>query len=505
VVAALVVAACGGDKKKGDGSGSGTGTGSAEPPPPALQVPPLGVEAVKQFNYPYGDGSREYAKLLKAYKVEPRDWAAVRAAAEATLAKDPHHLDAHWVLGEALAHTGDGAGANQHLLAALAGDWLRWGPGLDQDPQLAQHLATPDGRALLEASAAMGDDLRRRVAASPLVLARRSTFKMPKPGTNYAATRGELYAYDQEAKRYLRLTHTDHQLAGYLRSAGGDEILLAGFDRATLPDPKKHKDDAPLLARSWVETFSLARLEDTSARATVAKARLVSAWYGTGDQVVVATAPADGRWGTGKPTHHVLDRSTGKLTKTTVAAGTGPVIDMTFDQVVVHGPGLTTPPAGLDPALMAKLLTDGGGPITLGEGGAPRLSSFVVSPAKTRIAFATATDPCNAADDAAKPSLYVVDTAGAAIKHVLTAPSRFAATWLGDDLLIYEDGSGGLRLYDPVAGRETGKLSERAGLALSSLSPTPHPLCRQEPIAAEPDDGTDSMPPEEAPASSPAP
>lgn len=503
-VALLIAAAACGSDKKPDGTGTGSGT-AATPPPPTLAVPALGVEAPKRFNYPYDAGAKEYEKLLKVYKATPRDWAAVQAAAEATLQKDAGHLDARWVLGEALAQTDDGAGAAGNLATALAADWLRWGPGLDKDPELAGFLGKPHGQALLALHATVKAQFASTVKASPLVLARRSTFKMPRPGTSFASTRGELYAYDLEGKRFLRLTHTDHQVAAMLRSPGGDELLLAGFDKAELPDPKKSADAPPLLARSWIQSFSLAQLADTSARATVGKARAVTAWYGPGDQIVVATTPAAGRWGLGKPTYFVLDRSTGKLTKTQAEPST-PVLELTFDEVALRGEGQTAPPKGLDPGAMARLMSDGGGPIAAGAG--PTISSFSVAPGQGRIAFATATDPCNDADDAAKPTLYVADGTGAGIKHVLTASSRFAAQWLDDTRVVYEDGSGGLRIYDAAAGREIGKIAGGLGLALRALSPTVAPLCRKEPIVAEPDTGTDGaaggdLPPEEAPVSAP--
>ena len=502
--AAALAAGCGGDKKA-EGSGKGTGTGTAEEPAPTLPVPALGVASPKLFNYPYEAGNKEYEKALKAYKAEPRDWAGVRAAAEATLAKDATHLEARWVLGEALAQAGEAAKAAEQLSGALAADWMRWGPSLAQDPELAGFLDTPHGKALLALNATLKDQFAATVKTAPLVLGRRSTFKMPKPGTNYAATRGELYAYDLEHKRFLRLTHTDHQLAAFVRAPGGDELLLLGFDKAELPDPKKAPDAPPLLAKSWLKTFSLGQLADTSARANVGKARAVTAWYGTGDQVVVGTSVASGRWGLGKQTVLVLDRSTGKLTKTQ-APQPPDHVELTFDEIAARGANVSLPPGDLDPSITAKLMADGGGPIGVGADGKPALASFTMSPGKTRVAFATATDPCNSADDAAKPTLYVADAKTAQIKHVLTAASRFAVTWIDDDRLIYEDGSGGLRLYDAAAMRETAKIAGGPGLALRTLSPTTAPLCRKEPIAAEPDDGTDgeSLPPEESPASNPA-
>lgn len=495
----LALAGCGGDKKADGKGGEGSGSASAQPLP-TIAPRPLGVEAVKDFNFVYGSGAKEYEKALKAYKATPRDWATVRSACEATLAKDAHHLDASWVLGEALAQAGEHGPAVEALATALAGDWLRWGPTLDKDPELSALLATPHGQALLAYNATQKAAFAAKVAAGPLLLARRSTFKMPGTGTNSASTRGELYAYDSEAKRFLRVTHTDHQVAAWVRSPSGGELLLTGFDKVELPDPKNPKtakDAPPLLARSWVTTFSLADLADTSARATIGKARHVHAGYGPGEQIVVVTAPAAGRWGAGPTTTYVVDRGSGKLAKTTGVAIEGTHVEMTFDEVNVVGGGATALPAELAPDLVAKLT-----PIQTGADGLPRLSLALLSPGKTRLAFATATDPCADQDAAAKPTLYVADAKTGAFKHVLTASSRFAAAWVGDDLLVYEDGLGGMRLYDAAAQRETGKIAERAGMALWALSPTTAPLCRKEPIAAEPDDGSD-LPPEEAPASAP--
>ncbi|HUQ02713.1 MAG TPA: hypothetical protein VM261_09475, partial [Kofleriaceae bacterium] len=422
---AMTVAACGGDKKDGTGGGTGTGTATGSAALPAITARPLGVESVKNMNYVYGAAAKEYEKALKAYKATPRDWAAVRAACEETIKKDAHHLDAHWVLGEAIAQSGDNAAAVEELSAALAGDWLRWGPSLEKDPELSALLATPHGKALVELSNKMKADFTAKVAAGPLVLARRSTFKMPGVGTNAGSTRGELYAYDVEGKRFLRVTDTGHELAGWVRSPSGDEILLTGFDKVEMPDPKKVKDAPPLLARSWVTTFSLKDLADTSALANVGKARIVNAGYGPGDQLVVTTAPASGRWGAGTVTTYVVDRGSGKLAKQPGVAIEGAHVEMTFDEVRVVGASATTMPAELSADLVAKLT-----PIQKDASGAPMLSLALLSPGKTRLAFATATDPCADTDDAAKPSIYVADAKTGAFKHVLTASSRFAGAWI---------------------------------------------------------------------------
>lgn len=494
----LVAVGCGGDKKAGGAAGSGgsaAGTGAASVAP--LAVPPLGVDAVKKLNYTYGAAAKEYDKVVAAYKATPRDWAAIKTAAAATLAKDADHLDARWALGEALANTGDAPGAATALVTALAADWLRWGPGLAKDPDLAAFLATPSGKALVDASTALGAAVDKALAEQPLVLARRSGWKLPKPGTGYAATRGELYAYDLEQKRFLRVTHTDHTLAAALRGPSG-ELLLAGFTQAQVADPTKIKGAgrdagaaaAPLLTRSWVSAWNPKDKTVTSAQAAVPKARFVWAGWGPGEQIVIMTATAAGRWAPGVFTSYVVDRATGKLTKSKDAVADGPHVQMTLDDVAIVAPPAW--PEAVAPEVTDKLAAV----VPNDERGNPELSSVALSPGGGRLAFATATDPCKDDDDAAKPSLYVADAKTGAYKHVLTAASRFGVQWLGDDRLLYEDGSGALRIYDAAAGRETGKIGERAGLALRVLPPSAAPLCQSEPPVEDPD-AIDDLPTED--------
>lgn len=494
---ALALAACGGDKQAPAGKGSGSAGGGAPVAAAPLVVPPLGVDAVKRFNYVYGTAQKEYDKVIAAYKATPRDWAAIKAAAQATLAKDADHLDARWALGEALAQTGDPAGAATALVTALAGDWLRWGPGLAADPDLATFLTTPQGKELQAAAAKLGAQVDQLVATAPLVLGRRSGWKTPGPGTSYAATRGELYAYDLDGKRFVRVTHTDHTLAGWLRSPSG-ELLLAGFTQAQVADPAKITGTgraagaaaAPILTRSWVSAWNPADKAVTAAKAAIGKARFVWVGYGGGEQIVVMTATASGRWAPGTFTTYVVDRGTGKLTKSAGATADGVKLVMSLDDVARELP--TGWPAELAPDVADKL----GAAAPGDERGNPRLQSVALSPGGTRLAFGTETDPCAKADGAAKPSLYVADAKTGAYKHVLTAASRFGVQWIDDNRLLYEDGTGGLRIYDAAAGREVGKLSERAGFALGALPPSAAPLCQTEPPVDDPT-AVDDLPTEE--------
>ena len=142
------------------------------------------------------------------------------------------------------------------------------------------------------------------------------------------------------------------------------------------------------------------------------------------------------------------------------------------------------------------------------ESGAATQAALALAPGGARLAFATAVDPC--AKDTA-PSLYVADTRTGALKHLLTARSRFATRWLDPTTLAYEDGEGAIRLWDATTGRQLLELENRPGIALDVLSLAAAPLCKQAPPVVEDATGGDldepPLPPEEGstPVTSPTP
>src|SRR5205823_3688546 len=162
-------------------------------------------------------------------------------------------------------------------------------------------------------------------------------------------------------------THTDHQVAGFVR--GASQIAILGFDK--VDRPKDPPDAPPLVASAWVGAFDPATWQPIGKPAKLGPARELIVGYGTGDQLLVATATA---------------------------------------------------------------------------------------PDDAHVAFATGVDPC--AKDAA-PSLYVADTKTSALKHLLTARSRFQTRWLDAQTLAYEDGDGAIRLWDAATGRESQRLDDR--------------------------------------------
>lgn len=465
-----LVAACG-SKAASPSAKEDAGSASVKPSVAPLAMPVLGVDRPSRMNYLYGDGAAAFGKAVAAYNAKTRDWAAVRTNCEAALAKDPLELDAHWLLATALAQTGEPASAVDHIVAALAADYYRFGASLDT-PDLADFRATPHGQAVVALATKIGDAYGAKVTSGVWVVARRSPFRWPGAlGAQASSTRGELYAFDRESKRYFRLTHTDHEVAGFARAAGGGEVAVLGYDKIDRPKPPTPADAPPTFERAWIAVYDAKTWKPIGKRAALPQARELGIGYAAGDQLVATSAPAAGRWGLGPVTVASVDASGGKLAP---IAGAAPVprVALTVDEGrAVHDAGAA------DASATVATLMLGNAAVTIPESGQAQAQTIAIAPDKAHVAFATAVDAC-AKDVAA--SLYVADGKGA-LKHVLTAKSRFATRWLDATTLAYEDGDGNIRLWDAATGRETGKLEDKPGMALDALSPATAPLCKQGP------------------------
>ncbi|HEX3761151.1 MAG TPA: hypothetical protein VHW23_20795 [Kofleriaceae bacterium] len=496
-VVALALAGCG---HKADTPAKTKEETAAAPAAAPLAMPALGVDQVRRFNYLYEAGDPAYDKAVAAYR--KKDWPAVRAAAEASLGKDPMHLGAHRLLAAALAQTGEPAAAVDHLVTVLAADYLQYAPTLGED-DLQSFMASPHGQAVAALAARIRGESNQRIAGGLWLVGRRSPFRWPRElGVQTSTSRGELYAFDRDTRRYFRLTHTDHQVAGFVRAAAGNEVAVVGFDKIDRP---KDGDGAPLFARPWIQVYDAATWKPATPRIHLTAAREVSLGYAAGDQLLVSTAQAIDRWKVGDPAVSSVDRATGKLTKVTTALpATRLVMSLDEGHLVRVPDGVTAAWTG-DPPVASSLKTQAGKAIQIPESGAAAQASIAVSPDGGHVAFATAVDPC--AKDAA-PSLYVADAATGTYRHLLSAHSRFANRWLDANVLAYEDGDGAIRLWDAATGRQIARLDnhldnhgagdDRAGLALDVLSLAAAPLCTQAPPTADSaGSGDEPLPPEE--------
>jgi hypothetical protein len=317
------------------------------------------------------------------------------------------------------------------------------------------------------------------------MIGRRSTFKFPKDsGVQRATSRGEVYAFDRESRRYLRLTHTGHRVAAFVRSPDGGELAILGFDK--IDRPKRPSTEPATLAAVWLQVLETTDWKPLGPKVSLGAATTVELGYDD-DALIVAV---DG-------TASTVDKAAGKLTK----GGTLPVprIALSLEEArTIRSPdGIEAAWSG-DPPVTSSIKATGGAAIAIPESGATAQSAIALAPDGARVAFSTYVDPC--AKDAT-PSLYVADTKKGTLKHLLTSASRFATRWLDANTLAYEDGEGAIRLWDARTMREVARLDNKVGIALDALSLSPAPSCKATP--AEVDDGSGSgsadepLPPEE--------
>jgi hypothetical protein len=187
----------------------GHGTPAAPPPPPAhdaqvrdttaieLPAQPLGLADLGGFQWRKRAGQPAFRTARKAEGRE--DWAAVAASCKEALVADPTHLEAAWLDAVALAKTGHLDGVLAPLVTAGTGDYGKWALASLEQPGLQAWLATPVGAAW-----------RRRVDED------RAGFLAAINRGLVVGAHGDLYAFDAETSRFLRLTRSYGGVIGAL-------------------------------------------------------------------------------------------------------------------------------------------------------------------------------------------------------------------------------------------------------------------------------------------------
>jgi hypothetical protein len=503
---AVTLAACGG-RGKPDASRDAAPAAlkDASPGPDfaaELEPLPLGLASVEAYGYTSGPGQKFFRRALAAR--EHGDWATVRSACEATLAADPGHLEAHRTLAGALAALHVDAGVARHLSIAVAGDYLRWGPGWERDPQLGAYLAGPRGARVRELLAGYRGEYLRRVQKGVLVVARRQPVRGLRKGMQDVLLRAEVFAWDGETGRYLRVTRTNLGIAGWLRSPSGDQLAWVAYTRVRvgadgstrLVDPRVGAVDllAPAMSPRNVKLDEVpaVRLEfDPRGRLYATTGDL-----GGVDRKLART------W--------QLDVLGGRARSSGARAAAAPQLFVSADDAHVaqvapaHVEADWDQAASGEAAAGAFRLANTRKTVTLPTGEYARRASFVWSPGEARVAFATRADPCAAEAAARRASLYVVEAATGRLRVVAQGERGLAAAWLDDDRLAYEDGEGGVRIVDVPSGAETARLAAPGGVGLAGM--VGKPRCQAAAEAAEPEPAEPAEPAEpEAPDEDPLP
>jgi hypothetical protein len=503
------VIACG-DKKADDKTEKDLAKDAPDAAPEVAEIaaPELGVDNPAAFHYLYGKGDKEWKKAEPALKA--KDWVTVAAAAEATLAKDPGHLDAlHW-LAVARAQQKQWDKVGEPLAKALAGDWLRFGPTLAADKDLAEFLATPHGAKLKAVADKLGEEFDRRAGKGLTLLGRKTQYRPPaKSGIQPVTSRAELYAFDPETQRYLRLTETGGRLVAWLPAPSGEQIAIVSVSKIALPaDPKLLEQNAVSMAEvkvgvlPWpLTTAKLGEAKPKTKDAVFKDVRAVTVAWDVGDRLVVTTQAGKGRWELADPKPFAVDPVTGQAKAAKQAPVGVPAVTVTYDDVAVTSPtdvGVEADWGERDAASTFRI-PQTQKTVSLPAGEAAARESFVVSPNKSRLVFATFADPCAEAEGERLASLYLVEAATGKLKHLGDGKGAFRARWLTEDWLAYEDDAGGLRLVDAAQGKETLRLASRGGLALTGVGAAPLgvSLCKKQKVAYEPLPPEGELPPEE--------
>lgn len=470
---------------------------------------PLGLQTMQGFSSSSRKGVRAFRKAQSAYR--KRNWAAIEAACREALAHDPAHLEAHRLLAAAL-HQQHRAPTEvaAHLSAVLAGDFIRYAPGLTTEPDLKELFSTPHGEQVVQLAARYRELYAQAVRSGIVFTAAHSS----KPKQDGAPPAGDLYAYDSVNTRYLRIGHGHSAFVGWMIAPTGTELVTVETapvhgKRADLTEPGPGDPVAPLTT-ARVSRFDVTTVTWDAKSPALPPARAVQVYATSNGTWAVRTWDAAGRWGLTNPRAWLLDFANGKRMPN--PKPTEPATDLlvTADEVVFERapdlPGLSatwTPVSqgeapGRDGGASANVptntakwgtssfrLTNPSITVSLPEGRLAERDSFSVSPGGTRAAFLSiAATPCATTPEERRRTVWMTEppvNGSARVREVATLDEEGAVRWFDDNLLLYEE-HGMIRLFDTGAGRLMATLSSNHPLGLRRL-PMP-PVCKSEPAAA---------------------
>ena len=181
--------------------------------PAEVPARPLGMPDVTAYAWRKRGGQPAFRLARKAEDKE--DWATVVTTCRQALAADPGHLEAAWLLAAALGKLGKLGEVVEPLQLAVAGDFGKWGPASLELPALQPFLATPVGEAW-----------RRRVETD------RAAYVTALARAMIVVASGDLYAFDPETSRWLRLTRTSGQVIGTLSTPSAHRIAYVTRTRS---------------------------------------------------------------------------------------------------------------------------------------------------------------------------------------------------------------------------------------------------------------------------------
>lgn len=473
LIAALAISvACGSSKKEAPTQGPSVveDAGAAIAPPIEVMV---GVEHPRVFNFRYGKGSKPFAAAEEAAK--SADWQAVADGARAAIEADADHFDAHVLLARALVELGTPAAAGEHLETALSADYLEYAPQLAPETPLGKFLASADGAEAGALVAKIRQTFLDRAKSGLFVVARRTPFKTPSPKKKlqWAATRAELFSHDRETARFLRITHTKESVAAWLPSPSGDELAFVAY--SSVKSPATDADPTVLgYVKVGIIDMDTLQVHGNELASVKGTPRRVSLGYRAGDELVVVTGDADGRWGTKNEKTFVFDRGQTKLKPSKVALDAAEILHVDYDRVRLARAASSEIQAEAEATTFRLLPTNT--TVSMPAGEAVGEGGYSWSPDKVHLVVRTVARPC---EDQRERTLYLIDAATGNQKNILRGVASFETRWIDNDHFVYEDDEGMLRIYDVEERTQIARLEEKGGLGLVGVAVGRGPVCTE--------------------------
>lgn len=426
----------------------------------APNLPPLtlGMPAVDGFAYRQRPG---HAAFKQARDAERRgDWAAVAASCEAALAADPDHLDAAYLLAVARAKTNQLERVLEPLTRAVAGDFAKWGQASLDQPALQRFLGTP-----------IGDAWRTRVEQD------REVFAATLARALLVTSHGDLFAFDPQTTRWLRVTRTGGAVVGAWPVRGFARLAYVTREK----DKAKHQtrvrlgviDLATGRARLAVDLPSTGaiRIAYNAKKLKRFVVRTGNTWQSVVDEPKLRLEPAGPKDHLGYPAD-LADSSW---------------IDVTGRRTQLTRLGVPNINADWDDHALASALRIGSSHrvVTVPAPGLIDGNTLVWSPDRIQLAFAAQlADTCKPGE--ATAAAFVVDAATGTVQELERGTGGVAVDWLAERKVAVA-GDKGVTIVD-LGGGAPIALEGADGL----LSPRRKPTCTPEPMIDEPVSDEDS-------------
>jgi hypothetical protein len=427
---------------------------------PALAPLVFGMTTLDGFAYRKRPGHEAFRQARQAEA--KGDWAAVATACEQALAIDADHLDASYLLAVARAKQNQLESILPALSKAVSADFGKWGQASLDQPALQKFLATPTGQAW-----------RTRVETD------RDAFGAVLARSLIVTSHGDLYAFDPETTRWLRLSRTGGAVVGAFSPSGVARIAYVTREKQREASPKADKTKKQTKLKLGMIDLSTGR------------ARVAIELAGTGPIRIAYNAKklkrfvvrVDNKWSS------VVDEIKLRLEPEAKGAQIGYLanladtswLDITGRSAHLTRIGVPNVSADWDNHALASALRIGSSHrvVTVPSPGLIEGNTLVWSPDKTQLAFAAKlADTCKPGEPTA--AAFVADGATGTIQEIERATGGIAVDWVAERKLAVA-GDSGVTIVDLAGGAPT-PLANADGL----LAPRKKPKCTPEPEDAEP-------------------